>query len=69
MDNSSLAQLRDAILRYDAEAAARMTKKALMEDGVDPLVVMEGVTDAIRSVGDKYASGELWLPDTWPHMN
>lgn len=63
MDNSSLAQLREAILRYDAEAAERITRKTLMEEGVDPLAVMAEVTDAIRQVGDKYASGELWLPD------
>jgi methanogenic corrinoid protein MtbC1 len=63
LDNSSLAQLREAILRYDAEAAERITRKTLMEEGVDPLAVMAEVTDAIRQVGDKYASGELWLPD------
>lgn len=63
MDNSSLTQLREAILRYDAEAAERITRKTLMEEGVDPLAVMAEVTDAIRQVGDKYASGELWLPD------
>jgi methanogenic corrinoid protein MtbC1 len=63
LDNSSLAQLREAILRYDAEAAARITRKTLMEEGADPLAVMAEVTDAIRQVGDKYASGELWLPD------
>jgi methylmalonyl-CoA mutase cobalamin-binding domain/chain len=30
---------------------------------VDPLVALAALTDAIRSVGDGFACGDLWLPD------
>lgn len=54
--------LRQAVLDYDAEAAAGLAQEA-MAAGVDPLAALEALTSAIRFVGEEFGRGELWLPD------
>lgn len=34
-----------------------------IEEGVDPLKAAEALTEGIREVGDRFESGELYLPD------
>jgi methanogenic corrinoid protein MtbC1 len=63
MDSSEiLAGLGQAVVEYDPDAAARWAGDAI-EAGIDPLAALAALTDAIRSVGDGFACGELWLPD------
>jgi methanogenic corrinoid protein MtbC1 len=62
LEDTILENLKNAILNYDTEGAAEWARK-IMEAQIDPLKVMNTVTDAIRSVGEKYAKDELWLPD------
>jgi len=57
-----LEKLRQAILDYDAEGAARWANKAV-EEKVDPIEAVNALTEAIRVVGDGFGKGELWLPD------
>lgn len=54
--------LGQAVLDYDPEAVANWARQAVAEK-LDPLVALAALTDAIREVGDGFASGELWLPD------
>jgi trimethylamine corrinoid protein len=54
--------LRQAVLDYDAEAAADLAQAA-MAAGLDPLAALEALTSAIRTVGEEFGRGELWLPD------
>jgi methanogenic corrinoid protein MtbC1 len=63
MDSSEiLSGLGQAVTEYDPDAAARWAGEAV-EQGVDPLIALGALTDAIRGVGDGFACGDLWLPD------
>jgi len=57
-----LEQLKMAVLEFDRGKTASLAKKAI-EEGVSPIEGFAALTDAIRQVGDGYASGELWLPE------
>jgi methanogenic corrinoid protein MtbC1 len=62
LGNLSVENLKQAILNYDAEAAAEWARKA-MDENQNPIEILKIVTHAIRDVGEKYADGALWLPD------
>jgi methanogenic corrinoid protein MtbC1 len=57
-----LSGLGQAVTDYDPEAAAGWARQAV-DSQVDPLAALAALTDAIRAVGEGFASGELWLPD------
>lgn len=54
--------LKKAILEYDSEGAAKLARMAVVEK-LDPVKVMDAMTEAIRRVGDGFGKGELFLPD------
>ena len=62
MNTEIYENLRKAIIAYDSELAFTSAKK-LVEQKLDPLKAVNVMTEAIRQVGDGFASGELWLPD------
>ena len=63
MTSSDILQnLGQSVVDCDPEAAERWASEAVAT-GVDPLVALAAMTDAIRAVGDGFACGELWLPD------
>ena len=49
-----------AVLSYDADKVTEATRKALKE-GVDPVKIIDQLTDALRIVGEKFEAGELFL--------
>ncbi len=57
-----LAKVRDIVLTYDTANAEAAVRQALA-DGLAPLAVANTMTEAIRSVGDGYGRGELFLPE------
>jgi len=58
-----IEDLRNAVINYDAEGAENLAKKALSMN-IDPLkVIEEGLTVGIREVGEKFANGEIFLPE------
>lgn len=57
-----LTRLQQAVLDYDGKSAAALAQAAL-ESGIDPLRVLDTLTNTIRSVGDRFGRGECWLPD------
>ena len=57
-----LINLQKAILDYDSIKAKSCAKKAV-EEGIDPVIAMDVLTETIRQVGDRFGEGELWLPD------
>jgi len=57
-----LAKVRDTILAYDTASAEPVVRQALAA-GAAPLDVANAMTEAIRSVGDRYGRGELFLPE------
>jgi len=61
-DKELLDRLRTMILSYDAEEAKKITQE-IMEKKIDPLLVMNcTIANVARIVGDKFESGEIFLP-------
>lgn len=57
-----LADLKQAILGYAEDQAEEITRK-IIEAKIDPLQVMnQTIADASRELGDKFESGEIFLP-------
>lgn len=60
---SDMAQLARAIEAGDREQAVALAKQAL-DDGIDaPEIISRGLQAGMATVGDKYSSGEYFLPD------
>jgi len=57
-----LEELRNMVTQFDIENAEAVACKAI-EQGVNPLSAAEALTVGIREVGDKFGTGELFLPD------
>jgi len=59
----AVARLRNAVINYEMETIADLAKQALKE-GVDPLVAIEkGLAEGIKTVGQKFGKGEIFLPE------
>jgi len=58
-----LEQLKTAISgEDDAEVVVDIAER-IVEEGVDARVAVDAASEAIRSVGDRFETGELYLPD------
>jgi len=58
-----IKSIREAILNYDEDSVKRLVTEAI-EDGMDPLKILdEGLTPAIREVGDKFGKEEIFLTE------
>jgi len=55
-------RLKEAILTYDDKLAQQTAEKAI-EEGIDPKKILDGMTEAIRKIGDGFERGELFLPE------
>ena len=56
-------RLRKAVIDYDMEGIEALAKEAL-DAGLDPLVAIEeGLAAGIRTVGERFGAGELFLPE------
>ncbi len=62
MSSDILANLKQAILDYDPDAAAEWATKGV-EQGINPAEMLAAMTDAIRRIGDGFNCGDLFLPD------
>jgi corrinoid protein of di/trimethylamine methyltransferase len=62
MNEELFKNLKIAIQEYDADTAETLARQAL-EEGIDPIATLDVLTAAIREIGDKFASGELFLPE------
>jgi corrinoid protein of di/trimethylamine methyltransferase len=63
MSTDLLAQITASLVAGDPDAAVEGTRQALAA-GVEPLAIIEGgLVPGMRIVGDKYASGEYFLPN------
>lgn len=61
-EDEILGLLSDAVQKFDAEAAAEAAKIAV-EAKIDPVkAIEEGLAMGLRTIGDKFEAGELWLP-------
>lgn len=62
INTNLLDELKKAIETYDTELAVSAAKK-IVRQGIDPIEALDAMTTAIRSVGDAFGRGDLWLPD------
>jgi len=62
MNSDILDQLKNTVLEFDIDSAEDIAKKAV-DSGIDPLAAAAVLTDAIRVIGNKFGSGELFLPE------
>ena len=61
-NKETLQDLKKAILDCNKVKSADFTRKAISE-GIDPMQVMDELTEAIRQVGDGFGKGNLFLPE------
>ncbi len=63
MSTDLLAQITNSLVDGDPDATVASTKQAIAA-GLEPLAIIEGgLVPGMRIVGDKYASGEFFLPN------
>lgn len=62
MQLDTLQELKKAITGYDSEKASTLSHKVL-EEGIDPNVAVEAVTEAIRFIGNEFSQEKIWLPE------
>jgi len=63
MSNEIFSQLSKSLVDGDPDATFALTKQAL-ESGVEPMnIVKEGLIPGMNIVGEKFSSGEYFLPD------
>ena len=62
MSNDLLAQIRAVIIEGEPDEALELTRQAI-EAGLEPLTIIdEGLVPGMNVVGDKFQSGEYFLP-------
>jgi len=54
--------LRDMLLNYDVEGIKNVINKAL-ESGLDPLQLIEKLTEEIRTIGDLFEKNQIFLTE------
>lgn len=63
MSQDLLEAMRQSVIDGDADAAATLAARAV-EEGMDPLVAIDdGYVPGLRHVGDRFACGDMFLPD------
>ena len=54
--------LKKSVVEYDVKGAANWARK-VVDEGLDPVVALNAISEAMHLVGEGYACEELWLPD------
>ena len=63
MSNEILTQLTESLVLGEPEAAVELTRQAL-QSGLPPLeIIQQGLIPGMNIVGEKFQSGEYFLPD------
>ncbi len=62
MADQILEELKTMVTAFDIDSAQATAHRAI-EQGADPLQCAEALTEGIREVGDRFGTGELFLPD------
>jgi corrinoid protein of di/trimethylamine methyltransferase len=63
MSNELFSQLTNSLVEGDPDAAFDLTKQAI-EAGLEPMaIIQDGLMPGMNIVGEKFASGEYFLPD------
>jgi methylmalonyl-CoA mutase cobalamin-binding domain/chain len=62
MKDQMISSFQNAILNYDHEASESMTRQAL-EEGIDPAVLANSLTDILGEVGEAFSREDIHLPE------
>jgi len=62
MKMNNLEKLKNVVLEFDMDNAEKIAEEVLA-DGVEPIEAADALTEGIQIIGDKFGSGELFLPD------
>ncbi len=62
MADTTKEKLKGVVLEFDMDSAEAVAKRAIAE-GIDPVECAQILTQAIREIGDRFETGELFLPD------
>lgn len=63
MEKTIMGELRRSVINWDEEEAKKVAKKVL-ELKIDPYkAIVEGLTPAIREMGNRFEKGEAFLPE------
>jgi corrinoid protein of di/trimethylamine methyltransferase len=62
MNEVVLEELKNVVLTWDGDKAEPTARKAI-DQGVDPVACAAVIADALKIIGDKYSTGEAFLPD------
>ena len=58
-----IEDIQQAIIDLEEDKTAELTQEAI-DMGLNPLVILqEGLTEGVRTVGDKFGRGEVFLPE------
>ena len=60
-NEKEIDELREAVINFDSGAAKSAAQKVI-DSKVDPIRAIKEISVVIRDVGDKFESGELFLP-------
>jgi len=60
MTSKTLTELRSAIELGDVDTATALTKKAI-EEKIDPVIIVQQLTDAARDIGNRFSRLEVFL--------
>lgn len=60
---STIQAIRSSLIGFDEEETIDLLKKGI-DDGVNPIKILEnGLSSGMKEIGDKFGSGELYLPE------
>ena len=63
VDDPIIEEIQQAIINLEEDKTAELTQEAI-DKGLSPLVILqEGLTKGVRTVGDKFGRGEVFLPE------
>jgi len=57
-----LDKLKNMVLEFNIDIAEETAREAI-ESGIEPIDAANALTEGIQIIGDKFGSGELFLPD------
>ncbi|MFB6086190.1 MAG: corrinoid protein [Halodesulfurarchaeum sp.] len=58
-----IEDIQQAIIDLEEDKTAELTQEAI-DKGISPLIILqEGLTEGVRTVGDKFGRGEVFLPE------
>jgi len=62
MENILFNDIKNAIFKYNDVSVKNLVEKCIQE-GINPLKVINVLTNSISIIGDKFEQGELWIPE------